>query len=342
MPLLLRQPHFLTFFLLLLISTGSATVVGQEHYRLVFWNVENFFDTQDDTLTLDDEFTPQGSHHWTSRRYRTKCIRLCQTLTALGDTCEGSLTPPLLIGMAEVENDKVLRDLCKGTPLRRYGYKAVHYDSPDRRGIDCALLYQSSRFAPYYTAPIRISDSSENYFTRDILHVEGTTPEKDTLIVLVNHFPSRRGGDEADRLREALTSKLRCLMDSLSLEHPAAAIVVMGDFNAAPTESEIKDVLMQSPRFINLMTLVEPGRGSYKYQDFWSCIDQIIVSRNLQDGSCQLQLTEKQRLIFDAPFLLIDDERNLGKKVFRTYLGPRYQGGFSDHLPVFIDLTTKK
>ena len=317
--------------------------VAQQRIRIVFWNVENLFDIWDDSTRLDDDFTPQGLNHWTAERYDHKLKQLCRTLVAMGTDDSLGWRPPLLVGMAEVENDKVLRDLCLGTPLRRYGYKFIHFDSPDRRGIDNALLYRSDGFKPFLSKAIGVSDSAADFLTRDILLVGGTTSEGDTILLLVNHFPSKRGGATAERRRMATAQRLRSLMDSLAAAYPAAAVVTLGDFNASPSEPVIRKGLMQRHRhgadgFVNLMEQLPAGSGSYKSQDHWSCLDQIILSRNLTNGHCRLQVCTGEGPVFDAGFLLTDDEKYLGKKLLRTYLGPRYLGGFSDHLPVFVDL----
>lgn len=340
---LLHKNNNLTFLLLLVLLSGEHNMQGQNEIRVVCWNVENLFDVWDDSTRSDEAFTPEGDYHWTYSRYRTKLTHLSQTLVALGDRGGGRLSMPVVVGLVEVENDKVLRDLCRGTPLRRHRYQYIHFDSPDRRGIDNALLYRSGRYTPYHAQVHGVSDSSQQFFTRDILHVEGVTSGGDTLIFLVNHFPSKRGGQTADRHRERIARQLRQLMDSLVAVHPGAGVVVMGDFNADPSESVIRYDLMRHGRrgndaFVNLMKPVAPGEGSYKYRDYWSCIDQMIVSRNLMDGPFPLRLADTVGHIFAAPFLLVDDEKFLDPKLFRTYLGMRYQGGYSDHLPVYIDL----
>lgn len=332
---------FLTLLFLCDTQTFAQNSAKGSIMRLVFWNVENLFDIYDDSTTNDDAFTPHGENHWTARRYRTKLNHLCKTLVAMGEKSDGSFEMPIIVGLAEIENDRVLRDLCLGTPLRRYGYKFVHYDSPDRRGIDNALLYRKAFYQPFFCQAISLSDSSAGFYTRDILLVEGVTRAGDTIIVLVNHFPSKRGGTTAEQWRMQSAQKLRYTMDTLSLLHPNAAIIVTGDFNASPDEESIRNGLMQGKEdFENLMEHIKTGRGSYQYQGYWSCIDQIIVSSNLIK-SCiksQLKITRKEGGIFDAPFLLIDDDKNLSKKVFRTYLAMKYLGGYSDHLPVYIEL----
>ena len=339
---LLCRSCFLTFFFLLFFVGGSYRTAAQQGYRLVFWNVENLFDIFDDPLVNDDAFTPAGENRWNAHRYAVKLSNISKTLVALGGRGGGRFEMPLLVGMAEVENDRVLRDLCRGTPLRRFNYGFVHFDSPDRRGIDNALLYRKGLFTPYGSRAVSVSDSAAGFFTRDILVVEGVTSLGDTIIAVVNHFPSKRGGVAADRRRVAVATQLRLLMDSLSAAHPRAALVVMGDYNGAPDEYELRGRLSHdaSGRFVNLMEGVEPGRGSYKYRDHWSCLDQIIVSSNLTDKeeTCPLRLVEPEGQVFEADFLMLDDEKFLGRKVFRTYLGMKYQGGYSDHLPVFVDL----
>ena len=308
----------------------------------MFWNVENLFDTQDDSLRNDDAFTPTGDNHWTYGRYLNKQNRLCQTIAAMGIADGGSLEVPLLVGLAEVENDIVLRELVNGTSLRKFDYGFVHFDSPDRRGIDVALLYRRSLYTPFHVQPVNVSDSTRDFFTRDILLVEGCTREGDTLIAIVVHLPSKRGGSSADKNRLGVAQTLRMVMDTVSVAHPNSAIVVMGDFNASPGEPEMRKGLANKNRkanFVNLMASIDAGRGSYKYQDQWTCLDQIIVSENMVDSSCAIQVRGKAQ-IFDAGFLLLDDEKFLGKKVFRTYTGMKYNGGYSDHLPVYIDIET--
>ena len=324
---------------MLFLNANHVTAQSEESYRLVFWNVENLFDCTDDSTRNDDAFTPAGERHWTPSRYRNKLNNLCRSIVAMGDI-SGTLRMPLLIGMAEVENDKVLRDLCQGTPLRRFGYSFIHFDSPDPRGIDNALLYIKKDYNPFLSQAISVSDSAKGIATRDILLVEGTTSCGDTIIVLVNHFPSRLGGEEAEMRREHAAKTLRRTMDSLRYNHPCAAIIVMGDYNATADEHTIRNIVMHGSTYTNLMEKADKRQGSYKYQDHWSYIDQIIVSNNLLTPlpCSRLQTGDSNALVFNAPFLLIADEKYMGEKVFRTYLAMKYEGGYSDHLPVFVDL----
>lgn len=335
--------RFLTFLFLSIATSFVCQSQNSEHYRLVFWNVENLFDIWDDSTSLDDDFTPRGQYHWTSARYGEKQKHLAQAIISLGIGKDNKLQPPLIVGLAEVENDKVLRDLCQGTALRRFGYKFIHFDSPDRRGIDNALLYDKERFTPCFTQNICVSDSTKGFFTRDILLVEGVTDKGDTLIILVNHFPSKRNSGNAVH-RIEIAQRLRNTLDTLAAMHPAAAIVTMGDFNASPNEPEIKSNLLQDSDccFVNLMAH-KSSKGSYKYKGNWEFLDQIIVSRNLltPNSRCPLALQSDSGQVFDSDFLLVDDNTYLGKKVKRTFLGPRYIGGYSDHLPVYVDLIRK-
>lgn len=346
--ILLCKMCFLTFFFSpVLVASGQevAPVTTQtthnQHqtsYRIAFWNVENLFDTENDSLKNDDDFTPKGENHWTRKRYRQKLTNICRVLTAIGGEGGTYMDMPSIVGLAEVENDRVLRELCKGTALRQYGYSFVHYESPDARGIDNALLYRADRYRPYRSQAVDVSDSTLEIVTRDILLVEGTTREGDTLIILVNHFPSKRGGTAADIRRKHVAKQLRKCMDTLSNAHPGAAIVVMGDLNASPDEPEVSQTLICGSNYANLMDGMAPGTGSHNYQGSWSCLDQIIVVTTMLGGDCRLLVDGKRAHIFAPEFMLTDDERHLGKKPFRTYQAMKYLGGYSDHLPVYIDI----
>ena len=310
-------------------------------YRLVFWNVENLYDTRDDSCKNDDAFTPTGENHWSYRRYKHKLESICRVLAEAGQREDGIFEMPQIVGMAEVENDRVLRDLCNGTALRKYGYRFVHYESPDTRGIDNALLYRKDFFTPFHSRPLTASDSSKGLITRDILLVEGITNEGDTLIMVVNHFPSKLGGASTDSKRGHVARQLRETLDTLARNHPDAAIVVMGDFNASPDEPEIKKTLMHGGRsnYVNLMSKMEKGVGSHNYQGHWSFLDQIIVPHKMLNGKSTLQVAGGTAHLLAPEFMLVDDEKNSGKKPFRTYIAQKYTGGYSDHLPVYVDLS---
>lgn len=290
--------------LLLALLLGSR--VGAQEAKVGFWNVENLFDVVDDSLSAgDDDWTPQGAQHWTYRHYQRKLQDIYKTIVAMD--C------PLLMGLAEVENDRVLRDLCQGTPLARLGYQFVHYDSPDHRGIDCALLYRKDRFRLMESSVIRF-----DFATRDILQVVGVASGGDTLVLWVCHLPSKLGGAEAEARRVRCLHRLKEAMDSAALRFPSATLLAMGDFNAEP--HELPDL-----GYRNLMASLPDGEGSYCYQGYWSCIDQMLTNNAALSAS-----------VFRPDFLLEPDVRRLTSKPRRTYLGPRYHGGVSDHLPVFV------
>lgn len=322
---------FLTFFFSSSIISNAQETDSAYTYRLISWNVENLYDTDNDTLKNDDAFTPEGENHWTKKRYIAKLNKICRILAA---TSEIGNVMPTIVGLAEVENDKVLRDLTHGTFLRKYRYRFVHFDSPDARGIDNALLYREDYFKPFFSQAIDVTDSIIELITRDLLLVEGTTIEGDTLIVVMCHLPSKRGGSAADIRREHVAKKLRSCLDTIKEQHPQAAIVAMGDFNASPDEREI--ACLNGNGFVNMMLKMENGMGSHKYQGIWAYLDQIIVSSAMLDRQCPMQVGNAQ--VFALDFMLIDDERHLGKVPLRTYQGMKYLGGYSDHLPIGLDI----
>ena len=317
---------FIAVVIVIILLPASAYAQKGWRWTMAFWNVENYFDTRRDTLKDDCAFTPEGDNHWTPRRYQDKQNKIFKTIAAM--------QWPVVVGMAEVENDHVLRDLCRNTPLRKMSYDFVHFESPDQRGIDCALLYRKGLFEVFEARNIYVSDTAEGFYTRDLLLVGGvlndTLGTTDTCYILVNHWPSKRGGATADRYRMAIAQRLRHTMDSLQRNHPAALVLAMGDFNATSDEEAISrglgfDGEERNPEgFYNLMHSMPRGEGSYKYRDTWSTIDQMIANRKLTVE------------LFAPDYLLVDDEKYMGRKPFRTYTGMTYLGGYSDHLPVMV------
>ena len=311
-------------------------------HKILFYNVENLFHPSDDSLTADDDFTPTGSYHWTYKKYYRKIAMIGKVIVAagMGD-------PPWLVGLAEIENEKVLKDLCYNSPLRKYRYRFVHYDSPDRRGVDVALLYRDSCVRILRSRKIPVVFPFDTFaHNRDILYVTVQFPSGDSLHVLVNHWTSRYGGYAATvPKRNYYATVVRNLADSLMMEDPRAKILIMGDFNDYPTDESMRDFLRvkeygsRLPRdtLYNLMLPMarQSLHGTHKHEDFWGCLDQFIVSDAwLTDTFGVRQVGGAQ--IFDADFLLVNDEKYGGKKNYRTFLGPRYIGGFADHLPVFV------
>ncbi len=317
-------------------------------YRIAFWNVENYFDTYRDTLKNDVEYTPYGDKHWNGKRYAAKRQQLYKTIVAMAEGTDEALLP-VVVGLAEVENGRVLRDLCQGTPLRQYDYQYIHYDSPDLRGADVALLYRPARFNVLHHRAIAVSDTTAGFYTRDLLEVLGSTPAGDTLMLYVCHFPSKRGGAEAASRRRVVAKRLRGLMDSAAVLHPTAVVVAMGDFNSTPEEPCLTQDLGVEPHgdstkcqpFVNLMATLPRHEGTYNYQGMWSYIDHFFVSREAVRPSQHtgLRVEGGRAQVFRNSFLLMNNPRRLDSKPRPTYQGPKYVGGASDHLPIFFTLS---
>lgn len=306
---------------------------------IMFYNVENLFDVRDDSLTNDNEFLPDSPRRWTRYRMDEKCRNLSRVILNAG-----AWNPPVLVGLCEVENAWILGRLLYNTGLNNTGYKSVHYDSPDERGIDVALLYLTSRFEVLESRPVSVGLLDDGSPTRDILYVKGIVDNYDTLHVFVNHWPSRYGGAEASRPRRLQAAQvLTAVVDSVRNTYPLANIVLMGDFNEDHDSDFFRDNLAtggldeDTPLYAPALGL-ESGLGTLKYRYQWQVFDQIIVSRGLLAPSSRLCLKDPVMSIVRLPFLLEQDDRYGGQKPFRTYVGMRYQGGYSDHLPVMIYL----
>lgn len=320
----------LALILMLTARTQSQEIQRQfSTFTVAWWNVENLFDTRDDPRTQDDEFTPQGAMHWTQRKMWSKMEDMAKTL-AMMDL-------PDVVGLAEVENKYVLRSLCEGTALGRAGYRYVHYDSPDRRGIDVALLYRADRFSVTSSRTVALSDSVEGFFTRDILVVEGVAASGDTVCLLLNHWPSKRGGDVSEEHRIEAARTLRSLMNDLYDAHPQAAVIAMGDMNSTADEAPISVGMGFGSDSINpegiklLVQRLPKDWGSHKYQGQWNYIDQMFL---LADERWQVQ---KMKLVrYDH--LLVEESKRPGVRPKRTNVGPHFEGGISDHLPLYLSL----
>ena len=283
--------------------------------RIVSYNVENLFDTKHDTLKNDSSFLPEGMHHWTYRRYQTKIDRIAQVLVNIG----GWESVPL-VGLCEVENARCLRNLCY--KLRRFHYKYVHYDSPDERGVDVALLYDSTRVSILNRHAL--SPSLDGDATRDILYVSALYEQRDTVYVMMCHLPSQLGGaSNTDWKRQRAKSLIQSQIDSIFLFQPSANIVVMGDMNTSAQDD--------LTGMVNLMIPIQKmGQGTHKYQGIWTCLDQFYVSQSIA--------TKATTTIFSPWWLLEEDTKYLDYKPHRTYIGFRYNDGYSDHLPIVLHL----
>ena len=290
----------------------------------MFWNVENYFDTYDNPGTSDEEFTPTGDNRWSWKRFEKKRDDIAKTLLLAADEY-GEL--PGIIGLAEIENSFVLQQLLEETPLARAGYKYIHKDSPDSRGIDVALLYREEKFKPLHTKYIEAS-----FPTRDVLYTKGVADGKDTLHIMVNHWPSKRGNESSSgKKREYVSLMVSRTVDSILRSSPDANILLMGDFNDTPDSGPLQNL----GQLTNLAQKAKGAEGTYKYQHDWSIIDQILVSENM------VARTGKRMDIFAPESLFTEDAAYMGIKPKRTYSGPRYLGGVSDHLPVLLKIFTE-
>ncbi|MCX7953919.1 MAG: hypothetical protein N3A01_01870 [Bacteroidales bacterium] len=340
---------FLTFFCSLSQNNRNTKQnIGERGYlRIVSYNVENYFDPFNDSLKNDDEFTPEGARHWTWEKYKNKQKKIYKVLTAIGEW-----EMPEIVGLCEVENRFVLEDLIKSTPMKWNNYDFIHYESPDNRGIDVALLYRKDKFKVLESKYYRIIfpwDTTRK--TRDILYVKGITSFDDTLFIFMNHWPSRLSGQaETEKNRIFVARILRQAVDSIFNSNIFAKIIIMGDFNDEPDNTSIteelkalKDISIpwQGQLYNLSWALKEKGKGSIKFQGQWGLIDQIIVSGSLLMNSSNLYTTPNDIHIFDADFLTEPDEAFVGFKPFRTFIGYKYNDGFSDHYPIYIDLRRK-
>ena len=290
-------------------------------------NCENLFDTRHDSLKNDLEFLPEGSYKWTSYRYWAKLNHLGQEIVAQSNPI------PDFVAMCEVENDSVMFDLTRRSLLRNAGYEYVMTSSPDERGIDVALLYQPASFSLLHSHSIRIKPLPNTRPTRDILYASGLIITGDTLHVFVVHAPSRRGGEQASRpYRLHVASQLAEAVDSVYAISRDAKIIIAGDFNDYVDSPALQ--YLYEHHLINISADAKGSHGAkatYRWHGEWRSLDQILCSPSLA-------ARKQSSVIGDLPFLLEDDEKYGGKKPYRTYLGPRYLGGYSDHLPLVVQL----
>ena len=296
----------------------------EDTLRVMFWNLENFFDYRNDSTSVSDaEFSSRGERRWTKKRFLAKCNAIAKGILWAG-SAEGGL--PDVIGFAEVENAFVLRRLLQETALRKLDYKYVHFDSPDPRGIDVALLYRSTRLQLTDARPCHLFQADTVMATRDILLCRFIGPPG-AFSVLVNHHPSKYGGAAVSEPRRRLAvERLRFLADSLSALGETR-IIATGDFNDTPENPVYK---LLEPTFVPMAeALHRQGKVTIKYDGQWDLIDQFYVT-----PAC---LPAAMKILY-IPFLQAPDAAHGGTKPLRTYSGPRYQAGVSDHCPVWLDI----
>ena len=314
-------------------------------FTLVELNCENLFDTEHDSLKQDMEFTPRSDHHWTRTRYWRKLNHISKEIIAMGEDSVNGWQLPDLVALCEVENDSVLHRLVNHTPLRHQHYRFCMTHGDDKRGINVALLYQRNRFKLLGSEEIRIVLPKKERPTRNILHVWGIIQTGDTLDAFVCHMPSRSGGEMASRPKRKLAAlRLRSCVDSILSLRSTPQCLIMGDFNDMPEDESLSLHLKarayppESPESAlqpkELYNLFYHAAGSYKYKGEWNQLDHLIVNGLLLDNRHTMYLQEGGNQVYQPAFLLTDDKTWRGKRPVRTYYGYKYEGGYSDHLPL--------
>ena len=302
-------------------------------FSIGFYNLENLFDTKDDPTTLDDDFTPESYKKWTPKRFEDKVRKLGKAISTIGVDRMGH--PPVILGVSEVENAMVLEALTTSKFLKDKGYAYVHFNSPDERAIDTALLYRSQYFKVLNAQPHALTlynETNERDYTRDILQVTGTLMGEQ-VHVLVNHWPSRRkGAAETAPARKLAAQKNNEVIQSILAEEPDARIIVMGDFNDDPF-SESLQILKNDYLYNPMETLLSFDKGSLVHDNDWYLFDQLLLSPNFLKGHSNSFRFEDAH-IFNPRNLQEFDEPYEGNP-FRTYVGKKYLGGYSDHFPVY-------
>jgi predicted extracellular nuclease len=303
-------------------------------FTVAFYNLENLFDTFDDELTNDNDFLPDSVKRWTPKRYQNKLRKLGFAISNIGKEETGK--PPALVGLAEVENNRVLEDLIASDHLKNLSYDYVHFDSPDERGIDVALIYDPSVFEVEVSEvfPVHIYDDGSIDYTRDILLVKGIL-NTERVYIMVNHWPSRHDGElETEPKRISAAEKASEIIQSIKVESPGAKIVIMGDFNDDPFSNSIKRLMQSNDLYNPMTTLLSDDSGTTKHYDEWNLFDQILFSTNFFE-TVQGKLSYDGAALYDEDFL--KQYRGPFKGApFRTYVGKKYKGGYSDHFPVYI------
>ena len=315
-------------------SSEEDIPIRHDLQTIAFYNCENLFDAYDDKRTNDDDFLPSSVKKWTLSRYENKLRKLSFVISNIGKTETGK--HPALVGLAEVENAKVVKDLIQFKHLADCNYGYVHYNSLDERGIDVALLYDKTVFKVTHSETFNIeliNDDGTLDFTRDILLVSGLL-DGEKIHVIVNHWSSRREGEkETEPKRMASSSKVSEIIQSLKADDPDAKIVVIGDFNDEPFSNSIRTLVDANQLYNPMATLRSFSRGSTNHDRKWNLFDQILISINFFKSS-KNQFEFFKANIFDEEFLKLFRGKFKGSP-FRTYVGKKYVGGYSDHFPVY-------
>jgi len=337
-----------SFFLSFSLIQLQAQMDDYKVACIAFYNLENLFDTENDTLINDEEFLPEGKRSWTEVRYNEKLDNMAFVISKLGT----DITPygASILGVSEIENRKVLEDLVQHPLLLERNYKIVHFDSPDKRGIDVALLYQDKHFIVEKSEaiPLNLSSLGSKRPTRDILYVEGLL-DGEKMHFMVNHWPSRGGGEKKTKAyRNQGARVVKAVVDSLTGLDLDSKIFVIGDLNDDPTSESIKSILRAKSKktdvtaggiFNPMADFYRRGIGSNAYRDAWSLFDQILITSGLLPKD-QEGYFHYKTIIFNKKFLIQKNGKYSGYP-YRTFSGSEYIGGYSDHFPVFVYLAKK-
>ncbi|WP_296313041.1 endonuclease [Winogradskyella sp. UBA3174] len=306
-------------------------------YTIAFYNTENLFDIENDPLTNDDDFLATSRKRWTPKRYQNKLTKLGDVISKIGE--ENTTVAPIIIGLAEVENKKVLSDLIKNKNLIKEEYRYIHYESPDERGIDVALLYKPDIFKVESSEVFSVylqSETGKQDYTRDILLVQGKL-NNENINIIVNHWSSRREGTkETEFKRIAAANVVNSIIKTLKKKDHLAKVIVMGDFNDNPNCKSISTIEQESELYNPFKTVWSRDKGSLSYNFQWNLFDQILFSTNLFDPK-NSKLSFDSANIFNSKFLTQNHGKYKGQPL-RTYVGKKYKGGYSDHFPVYIKL----
>lgn len=330
--------------LLLAISLLTLTFTfAQERTNAVigFYNLENLFDTINDPRTNDEQFLPDGDYQWNTARYERKLENMSKVISLVAKEYGGVVA----LGVSEVENERVLIDLVNHPNLKALNYGVVHHDSPDRRGVDVALLYKKDRFKVLDKVPYRLTTADTGFRTRDQLLIKGVIDGTDTVHIIVNHWPSKLGGEKRSMPKRIAAAELsKHISDSIMHSNPAAKVVILGDLNDNPDAKSILNYLGAKKKakdtqvnqmFNPMYKLYMDGIWSYVYRDEPNVIDQIIISYGLLNAKRGYRFVSAQ--IFRANFMLTKSGSYEGTPL-RTFAAGTYLGGYSDHLPVYIIL----
>ena len=338
-----------TCILIVTLSSGYAQKSLYKPSLIGFYNLENYYDTVNNPKIDDEEFLPNSQRHYNTRVFMDKVGRLADVISQMGT--EVNPDGLAILGVAEIENDTVLNILVNHPTLKSRKLKVVHFNSPDVRGVDVGLLYNPKYFTPLYSAPLFVQlpgGSKDSYFTRDVLYVKGLM-DGDTVHVMVNHWPSRSGGEERSiPARAAAASVCKRIVDSLMAINPATKLVIMGDLNDDPispsvtktlgAKGKLKDV-KESGLYNPWLDFYKKGIGTMAYQDAWGLFDQIIISHAWLDRA-QSGYHFHNAKIFNREFLVQQTGRYKGYAK-RTWDGMTYNYGYSDHFPVFVTMLKK-